>query len=107
MTSANSRLHLARLAPSGQTVDAFGQTFTDRSAQKFANESYLDVSIRDRDASIGGNSSTQAEGKHDFTVRMTKTPKIGIHMKAMTNKSGVASKRLLKPTSSQEKQTLQ
>ena len=35
----------------------------------------------DREESVGGDSSTQAEGKHDFTVHMSKTPRLGIHMK--------------------------
>ena len=106
MTSANSRLHLARPASSGQTVESLTQTFYKSSAHKYANERYLDVSIRDRDASIGNNSSTQAEGKHDFTVNRTKTPKLGIHMKALTNKSGIASKRLIMPNQWQEKSKL-
>ena len=58
VTSANSRLQNPRLMSAGTEVDAFGQTFSNISARKFNNDRYLDVSIRDRDASCGGNSST-------------------------------------------------
>ena len=58
VTSATSRLQNPRLMSAGIEVDAFGQTFSNISARKFDNDCYLDVSIRDRDASCGGNSST-------------------------------------------------
>ena len=62
---------------------------------------------QDRDCSIGNNSSTQAEGKHDFTVHRTKTPKLGIHMKTRTTRNGGKRNNNALPAAVQQHQKLQ
>ncbi len=93
-TSATQLRHpIATLSVNYVESNRTDQTFSSISAQKFmaysGSQSHrLPIPSCDsstREASCGGNSSSHAEGKHDFFVNKTKTPRLGIHMKSLNN----------------------